>query len=209
MQEITLYHYWRSSSSWRVRWALNIKGINYKSKTVNLLKAEHKTEDFKKISPSGFVPALTIGSKTFSESMAIIEWIDENWKNNPLLPKEPLDRLAARQLYMTIASGTQPLQNLMALNYYSTEPKKKKEYAQFWINRGFSSYEKQLEETAGTYSFGESITMADLCLIPQCYNAGRFEVDLDQYPNIKRINETCLKTEACMKALPENQEGAL
>lgn len=211
-EQLKLFHYWRSSCSWRVRWALNLKKIPFDSRPVNLLKGEQSTASYAKINPSNFVPGLDIEGQTFGESMAIIEWIDEKWPNNPLLPQDPFSRLKVRQLYMTISSGTQPLQNLIAQKYFSDDVLQRKEYAQHWINRGFRTFENLLSKSGsgtGTFCYGSQVSMADLCLVPQVYNAKRFNVNLDEFPMISRIYRQCLTTDACIAASPEKQADAV
>jgi len=208
-KSITLYHYWRSSCSWRVRWALNYKNVSYVLKAVNLLKGEQAQEKYLNENPSGFVPALVYGNQSFGESMAMIEWIDEKWPENPLLPNDIEEKMIVRQMYMAIACGTQPLQNLIAQKYHSEEKSERLTYTKYWISKGLRTYETLLEKhDSRSYSFGDHLTMADLCLIPQCYNAKRFGVDLNDYPLLKKVDELCLETEACQRAAPENQEGA-
>ncbi|MEZ4741115.1 MAG: maleylacetoacetate isomerase [Bdellovibrionota bacterium] len=203
---ITLYHYWRSSCSWRVRWALQLKGIEHNLIAVDLLKNEQQQSTYLQQNPSGFVPSLIVDGKAYGESMAIIEWINEKWPHNPLLPEDPFARLLTRQLYMTIASGTQPLQNLIAQQFHSDDKDKRVEYARYWINRGLKAYETILNQhgLGGHFSLGETITMADLCLIPQCYNARRYTIDLEQFPKIKKIEQRSLATEACQRAAPDS-----
>jgi maleylacetoacetate isomerase len=208
--EPILYHYWRSSCSWRVRWALAIKGIKFKSVPVDLLKSEQMLPDYRKKNPSGFLPCLVVNGKSFAESMAIIEWIEEKWAKNPLLPSELEARMKVRQLYMTISSGTQPLQNLAPQKFFSDEKQKQQEFARHWIIKGLAVYETILAEVqSGIYSFGDTATMADLCLIPQCYNAIRYEIDLSQFPRARKIYEHCLTTDTCKAAHPDNQDGAI
>jgi len=209
LPSLTLYHYWRSSSSWRVRWALAIKGVPYKHSPIDLLHDAHKSPDFMRLNPSGFVPALLIDGKCYGESMALLEWIEETWQHRPLLPNAPLARLHVRQLCQTIVSGIQPLQNLSAQHRHSDNKEAQKEWARHWIERGLQTYEQLLyEHHPGTYSAGGDITMADLCLIPQVYNAQRFGVNLERLPLIHTIYQNCLKTSECQESAPHNQPGA-
>ena len=203
--QLTLYHYWRSSSSWRVRWALAIKNITYDSVAVNLLKKEHSENNYKQKSKMGFVPCLEIDGKAITESLAIIEWLEEKFPAKPLLPKDPWDRLKVRELAFIIAAGTQPVQNLSVQLYYSDDKEKRKEYAHHWISKGLGAYEESISEISQKYSYGDDITIADLCLIPQCYNALRFGVNLSIYPKIKEIYERCLQLKTCIEAHPDNQ----
>jgi maleylacetoacetate isomerase len=206
--QMTLYHYWRSSCSWRVRWALAIKKLPYHSVPVNLLKGEHQTPDFLKINPLGSVPAIVIGNDSFTQSLAIIEWLDEKYPSNPLLPSSGMDRLKVREMSLVIAADTQPLQNLAPQQYFSSEASRRAEYARHWIGRGLRSYEKHANRVAGSFSFGDSVTMADLCLIPQVYNALRFGTDFSEFPTIRRIYNLAITRAECIAASPGNQPGA-
>jgi len=207
--QLTLYHYWRSSCSWRVRWALAIKGVSWRSETVDLLHNGQHSPDFLAINPSGSVPALTVAGETFGESLAILEWIEETWRAKPLLPQDPLSRMRVRQLCNTIVSGIQPLQNLSPQRKHSSDPAAQASWARYWIERGLAVYEKLLHSgRPGSFSFGGHVTLADLCLVPQCYNAERYGVVLDHYPTIKRIYRACLATPECDASAPHNQPGA-
>lgn len=204
-----LYHYWRSSCSWRVRWALALKGVAYESVPVNILNGEQNAPEYLAKNPAGFLPALTVDGRTVGESLAIIEWLEERWPAPALLPKDPLDRLHVRQLALTIAAGTQPLQNPSAIKYYLEDEKARGAAARHFVSRGLKVYEQLLGRgKVGRFSFGDSVTLADLCLIPQVYNAKRFDVDLAGTPQVARIYEACLKTDACERASPPNQPGA-
>ena len=205
---IELYHYWRSSCSWRVRWALGLKQVTYSAFPVNLLKGEHLSEDFLALNPSGLVPALKVDGKDLTESLSILEWLEESFPAKPLLPSEPMGRAEVRELAYRIACGIQPVQNLRVMQYYSPDPKVRAEYARHWISKGFEALEARLSTTAGTYAYGNQLTIADLCLVPQVYNALRFQVDISQYPAISRVNENCLSGRECQLAAPHNQQGA-
>lgn len=204
--KLTLYHYWRSSCSWRVRWALELKQIACEFKHIDLLKKEHQSPEYLSMNPSGFVPCMVISDTTYGESLAIIEWLDEIYPQNPLLPNQAQSKIIVRQLAYTIASGTQPLQNLSAQKYYSDIKEEQSEYARHWISKGLTIYEKLLQQhqCSGTFSFGAQVTLADLCLIPQCYNAERFGLDIKNWPLIERIYENASSSEACLKSAPHN-----
>ena len=207
-QQFELFHYWRSSCSWRLRWALNIKNISYKSTPVNLLKGEQNEAWFKQKNPSGTVPSLVVGSKVFTESLAAIEWLDETVAHNPLLPSNPDDRARARELAYATAMSIQPIQNLKVMKHVAQDQSKRIAFAHHWISQGLEPLEKKLQPTAGTYSIGGHITIADLCLVPQVYNALRFNVDMTKFPTIMSIYNNCLKTKECESAAPHNQPGA-
>jgi len=206
---LTLYHYWRSSCSWRVRWALALKGVSYKHSPVDLLHDAHKSPDFMRLNPSGFVPALLIDGQCYGESMALLEYIEETWRHRPLLPNGPLQRLHVRQLCQTIVSGTQPLQNMSTQRRHSQNKDAQTEWARHWIERGLHTYEQLLyANPPGTFSVGGSLSLADICLVPQVYNAQRFGVNLEKVPMIQAIYNNCLKTVECQESAPHNQPGA-
>lgn len=205
---LTLYHYWRSSCSWRVRWALKHKGVPYSEVIVNLLTGEQSDPAFLAKNPGGYVPALDINGEVFGESLAILEWIEETYPANPLLPKAPRDRLRVRQMCHLIVSGIQPLQNLAVMRRVSNDPAEQIKWAHDSIKSGLVKLEQLVAPYAGTYSFGGHVTLADLCLVPQVYNAARFQVDMTPFPTISRINKACLTLPACDAAAPHNQAGA-
>jgi maleylacetoacetate isomerase len=208
--ELVLYHYWRSSCSWRVRWGLAHKGVSYVSVPVNILAGEHAGAEHKARNPAGLLPALKVKGRFFGESLAILEWLEEAYPEPPLLPKDPLDRLYVRQLSLTIAAGTQPLQNPATLKHYAEGEAERSRNARHFITKGLDVYETLLRASgkAGSYSLGEQLTMADLCLIPQVYNALRYNVDMGPLPLCKRIYDACLRLPSCERAAPQNQPGA-
>lgn len=206
---LELFHYWRSSCSWRVRWALKHKGIAYQDRPISLLKNEHNSPEYLAVNPSGFLPALrTTDGTVYGESMAILEWIEDVFPHNPLLPNSPTERARVRQICQMIIAGTQPLQNLSVMRAYSSDQVQQQAWAQHWIAVGIAKVETVLASHAGTYSVGGSLTLADLCVVPQVYNALRFNIAMDQFPTLKRINDHCLTLEACEAAAPHNQPGA-
>ena len=208
-KSMTLYHYWRSSSSWRVRWGLKIKGISYHDVPVNLLANAQKSPDYLKVNPVGFVPAIEMDGRCFGESLAILEWLEETQPTPALLPKDPLDRLHVRQLMLQIACNTQPVQNLSVMRMHSEDKPEQAKWANHWISQGLAGYEKLLQHgKPGKFSFGDSVTMADLCLIPQIYNATRFSVDVRQWPLLHGIGERALELPECKAAHPDRQPGA-
>ncbi len=206
---ITLHHYWRSSCSWRVRWALKLKGVPYATVPVNILTGEHKAPAYVAKNPAGFLPGLEINGTVYGESLAMIDWLDETYPEPALLPKDPFERMRVRQLAMIIASGTQPLQNPSVVGFYTKDAEKKRSYAAHWIANGLKTFQEvRLSGKPGLYSFGDSITTADLCLIPQIYNALRFDINMDDFKDLKAIYDRCLLLPACSAAAPHNQEGA-
>lgn len=207
MKELALYHYWRSSASWRVRWALALKQVSVKVHAVDLLSGQEKAEDYKNLNPAGYVPCLITEHGPLGESLAIIEWLDENFSTAPLLPKDSFSRARVRQLAETINSGTQPLINLDITKKLSDDKTVVAAWNQHWIRRGLGAFESLLSETrAGKKSkfcVGDTPSLADICLIPQCYSAERFGVDLKDFPLCQAINREALSTKECQASHPD------
>lgn len=203
-----LYHYWRSSCSWRVRWALALKDLPFESRPVHLLHDEQVAAAYLALNPMGQVPALVTDGVALADSVAIIEYLEEVHPSPPLLPAEPLARAHVRRLANIVASGIQPLQNLGALRLHSPEKAEQRSWSRHWIDKGLRAYEVAAAPQAGAFSFGDTVTLADLCLIPQVYNALRFKLDMAPYPLVAAIYERALATPACDAAAPHNQDGA-
>ncbi len=205
--KIKLYHYWRSSSSWRVRWAFQLKGIHCEMQTVNLLSDESESSEHRARNPMGYVPALEFleprGHQYLAESTALMEWAEEVKPEPKLLPGNPRQRARIRQLVQIINAGTQPIQNLNVQIFHSSDLQEQKKWNAHWIRNGLEAYEKLVQATSGKFSVGDGITMADLCLIPQCYNALRNDVALSDFPTVASINEAALATEACQASHPD------
>ena len=202
-QNFILHHYWRSSCSWRVRWALDLKKISFESKPVNLLKGEHKENSFKSLNQSGQVPCLQVGDQFFSESLSIIEWLDDVFPEVKLVSGTPERKRLIRELSYKISSGVQPIQNLSVMRAYSAEKSKQRIWSKQWITKGFEVYETLLQKSATRFSVGSQITLADLCLIPQVYNAKRFNVSLDSFPKIERVYHNALETKEAISSHPD------
>ncbi|XP_067627754.1 probable maleylacetoacetate isomerase 2 [Eurosta solidaginis] len=199
-----LYSFWSSSCSWRVRITLNLKNIPYEIKPINLLKSggEQHTEEYRMVNPMKVVPTLQIDGRSIIESVAIMHYLDETRPQPPLLPQDVYKRAKVREVVEIICSGIQPLQNLGILKYMGD---KKLDWAQQCINRGFSALEVILSSSAGKFCFGDELTMADCCLLPQVFNARRYKVDMSQYPIISRIETELLKVPAFADAHPNKQ----
>ncbi|XP_063354605.1 maleylacetoacetate isomerase isoform X2 [Pelmatolapia mariae] len=199
-----LHGYFRSSCSWRVRIAFALKGVEYDQLPVNLIKdgGQQLTEEYKALNPMQQVPAVEIDGITLSQSLAVIQYIDETRPEPRLLPADPKARAQVRMISDLIASGIQPLQNLYVIQKIGAE---KMQWSQHFIDRGFQALEPILKQTAGKYCVGDEISMADICLVPQVYNAERFKVDVGKYPTIKRLNEALLEIEAFQVTHPSRQ----
>lgn len=208
---MVLYNYYRSSTSYRARIALYHKQLTFEYKPVHLINlgGEQNSGDYKKLNPMSEVPTLVHGKNILAQSMVIIQYLDEVFPNNPLFPDDPFQRAQVRQLCENINCGIHPIQNLKVMQKlegdFSATEAQKKAWIQFWIKKGFQAQEGILKKTAGTFCFGDSITAADLFLIPQVFSAQRFEVPLDEFSRIIDIVRNCLELEAFKKAHPQNQ----
>jgi maleylpyruvate isomerase len=211
---LRLFHYWRSTSSWRVRFALAAKGAEAEYVAVNLLDGASESTEHLVRNPMGYVPVLEISDapagkpRYLGESLAIIEWIEEVFRVRPLLPPDPLLRARTRQLAELINAGTQPLINLGVASQHSADEAAQKSWNQHWIRKGLGAYEELVRETAGKVSVGDTLTLADLCLIPQCYSAARNEVALDPYPTIARIHAEAARHPAYQSSHPDRYKPA-
>lgn len=213
---IRLYSYWRSSASYRVRIALNLKQLKHEIIPVNLIRdgGEHRQDEFHRLNPQERVPVLIDGGRVIRQSLAIIEYIDEMYEGERLMPGTARERARARGLAQLIATDISPFANLSVLQYLEHEdgmPQVERErWARTWIERGFAALEELLADNPSTGAFceGDVPSIADCCLVPQVYNARRFEVDLTPYPTILRINDTCLEMPEFDAARPERQIDA-
>ncbi len=207
--QFKLYHYWRSSSSWRVRWALAIKGIKCELVPINLLTNESDQPDHLQRNPLGYVPVLEVLQKEknswlLTESTAILEFLEELYPQPALITGDIYQRARIRQLAQIINSDTQPLQNPNVVEKFSTDPTQKLQWNQFWIRKGLQAYETVAQTSAGKFSIGDTVTLADLFLIPQCYNALRNEISLSEFPLLERIYSHSIGTLECKKSAPES-----
>lgn len=208
-----LYSYYRSSAAYRVRIALNLKGLPYDYVSVNLLHSEQKSDNYLARNPQGLLPALELDDgEVLAQSIAILEWLEESCPSPALLPENTLLRAKVRSLVNNIACDIHPLNNLSVMNYLRTELGASDEGVHRWycnwVERGFSSIEQALDRTMGKCCFGDEPTLADICLIPQAYNASRFKVPMEGYANIRKIVEHCNTLEAFSRAAPESQPDA-
>ncbi|EPC02915.1 maleylacetoacetate isomerase [Litchfieldella anticariensis FP35 = DSM 16096] len=211
----TLYGYFRSSAAYRVRIALNIKGLAYDQAPVNLVKGEQRAEVYLARNPQGLVPMLTIDDGTqLLQSLAICEYLEERYPEPPLLPADPSDRARVRALAQLVACEIHPLNNLRVLKYLVNELQvdedTKLTWYRHWVAEGFTALETMLSREAGSGDFchGDAPTLADVCLVPQVFNAERFEFDLSACPRIRRITANCRAIEAFQRAAPGEQPDA-
>lgn len=210
-----LYSYWRSSCSWRVRIALDLKGLAYEYAPVHLVKdgGEQHGEAYRAINPLRTVPTLELTEggqvRRLSQSLAILEYLEERHPSPALLPADPYLRARARMLAETVNSGIQPLQNLAVLQRIKGEYKgDDKAWCAYWIERGLTAFQTAARETAGTYCVGNAVSFADICLVPQLYGARRFGVDLHPFELLTRIEAACASLPAFQAAHPDKQPDA-
>lgn len=199
-----LYHYWRSSCSWRVRWALEIKGLSYTPEVVNLLSADQRSDAYLAKNPMGQVPFFQDENGVgLADSMVIMEYLEEVYPTPALLPGNAAERAHIRRLCHIVASGTQPIQNLAVMRAAADTPEGQKAWNRRWIGNGLAAFESALGEGSGLYCVGDSLTLADICLIPQVYNANRVGLDMSAYPKVAAIYDRCRALDSCKRAEPE------
>lgn len=208
--------YFRSTAAYRVRIALHLKGLEHELQPINLLKdgGEHKTPEFLAKNPDGLIPTLDTQGQVLAQSIAILEYLEETYPSVALLPSNSIDRAIIRGLVQTIASDMHPLNNLRVLQFLVKEmglsEEQKLQWYHHWIAKGFTGLEKRLETTsqAGRFCFGDAPTMADVCLVPQVYNAHRFDCPMEDYPTINQINQHCMSLAAFADSAPSQQPDA-
>ncbi|HZA55416.1 MAG TPA: maleylacetoacetate isomerase [Candidatus Udaeobacter sp.] len=211
-----LYTFFRSSASYRARIALNLKGLDYEQIPIHLRRGggEQFSATYKAINPQALVPALEDQGRTVTQSLAIIEYLEERYPNPPLLPADPADRAWVRSMALIIACEVHPIQNLRVLNYLKNEHKQSDDavnnWARHWINLGLSALDQMVLRGAQPANFcaGDVPTVADICLVPQLANARRFGCDLSQFPTLLRIESHCAGLPAFANAAPEKQPDA-
>ena len=205
-----LYNYFRSSASFRVRIALELKGLGYDYVPVHLVKGEHRNADYAAVSPSLLVPTLeTDSGERLGQSMAMMEYLDETHPEPALLPRDAMGRARVRALSQLIACEIHPLNNLRVLKYLVRELKVEEEakntWYRHWVRTGLEAYERELSLLpASTYSYGDTPTMADCCLVPQIFNGRRLDTNLDGLPRTMAAFDACMKLPAFQKAQPSS-----
>jgi len=212
-----LYTYFRSSAAYRARIALNLKGVAYESVPVDLRPAAHRQPDYLARNPQGLIPAIEvieIGTAVISQSLAIIEYLEETHPQPPLLPRSPLERARVRSLALAIACDIHPLNNLRVLNYLRSplghDDAAVDAWYRHWIAEGFSGLEEEAKRASGDgrHMFGTCVTLADVCLVPQMYNARRFKCNIEPFPTLRAICANLETLPAFARAAPEAQPDA-
>ena len=206
MSEPVLYDYFRSSACYRVRIALNLKGIAYRSVPVNLLEGEQKDPDYVARNPQGFVPFLEIDGAKLNQSLAIIDYLDATRPEPALVPADPADRAHVLALALAVACDIHPLNNLRVLKRLSglgLDQEARDDWYRHWVSEGLAALEAMAAPRAGRFLFGDDPGLADICLVPQMFNARRFEVPLDAYPTLVRADAEANRLEPFAAAHPE------
>lgn len=206
-----LYGYTRSSAAYRCRIAFSLKGITPEFISIDLPKGEQKAAAFLDLNPQALVPTLDVNGQILTQSLAIIEWLDETYPDPPLLPSDPLDKAHVRAIALSIACDIHPFQNLRVLKdvktRYSQDQAGLDAWSRRWIEPGFAALETTIAHSgkAGAFCFGDTPTLADICLVPQMLSATRFKVEMSQFPTLMRIAGSCQAHPAILAAHPDRQ----
>ena len=210
MSRPVLYDYFRSSAAYRVRIALNLKGVEYEQRPVNLAEGAQKEEEFRALNPLGFVPMLDIDGHRLTQSLSIIVYLDQKYQEPRLMPADLADAAHVRSMALTVACDIHPLNNLRVLKYLRGElglsEDAKDQWYRHWVSEGLAALEEMARPHAGAFLFGDSPTIADVCLVPQLYNARRFSIPIADYPTLRRADETASAHAAFAAAHPDRQE---
>jgi maleylacetoacetate isomerase len=212
MPDITLFDYARSSACYRVRIALNLKGLAYKAVPIDLLGDAQKSDDYRARNPQGLVPMLEVDGTAISQSVAIVDYLDTLQSDPPLFPKDPADRARVLAMALGVACDIHPLNNLRVLRYLEgalgVAGEEKTGWYNHWVGEGFKALEAMAQSTAGRFLFGDSPTAADVFLVPQMFNARRFNVPIEAYPILIRVDAAASALEPFAAAHPERVGGA-
>jgi len=210
MSGTILYDYYRSSACYRVRIALNLKGIDYEKRQVNLVDGDQKSQEYRHLNPQGLVPMLEIDGHRLTQSLAIINYLDIRYPTPTLIPAAAAERAHVVAMAMTVACDIHPLNNLRVLKYLKKELNQPQEevdrWYSHWIREGLPALEAMAAPKAGKFLFGDAPTGADVCLVPQLYNARRFNVPIEDFPTLLRAEENANSIEAFAAAHPDRQE---
>jgi len=210
MARPVLYDYFRSSASYRVRIALNLKGIDYELRPVSLVQGDQQAQSYRALNPQGFVPLLEIDGHRLTQSLAICNYLNSIVPDPPFMPDDAADRAHVLALALAVACDIHPLNNLRVLKYlqgtFGIDDASKDLWYRHWIDEGLTALEEMARPKAGAFLFGDAPSIADICLVPQLYNARRFSVPLTAYPTLRRADETASAHAAFAAAHPDRQE---
>lgn len=213
-QKPLLIQFWRSSASWRVRWALALKRVPFETDLLDLMAHEQDRPEHRARSPLGTIPALVVGGRTLTESVAIVEWLEELFPEPPLFPKDPWEKARVRQVVELVNSGTQPFQSEAVRRQVSADPERQKEWTRHFNARGLAAVEELVRlvdrerGAPGRFAVGDALTAADLFVVPQLFFARRFHVDLSPFPRLLAAEAAALATPGAEAVRPETQPGA-
>jgi maleylpyruvate isomerase len=209
---LVLHSYWRSTAAYRVRIALNLKGAVYEQRTHDLRAAEHHDPAYLQLAPQGLVPALETPDGVLTQSLAILEWIEEQWPTPPLLPQDSHGRAVVRAMAALVAADIHPINNLRVLAElratYQATPAQIDHWIAHWIGAGFAALEQMLAQHAGAFAYGDTPGLADCLIVPQVYSANRFSVDLSPYPRVRAVAGAAAALEPFAAAHPAAQPDA-
>ena len=208
-----LYTYFRSSAAFRVRIALNLKGLDYQPTFVHLAKGEHRKPEYAAVNPQALVPTLEEDGRLLTQSLAILEYLEETHPQPPLLPRDPFARARARSLALLIACEIHPLNNLRTLRHLKNSLGQSEEqvngWYRHWVADGLAKLEAELQNPGtGLFCHGQTPTIADCCLVPQIFNAKRYQCELGPYPAVMRVFDACMQLDAFVRAQPDKQPDA-
>ena len=210
MKKPVLHDYFRSSASYRVRIGLNLKGVEYEQRLVNIVAGAQQNAAFQEVNPQRFVPALEIDGHRLTQSLAILDYLDATQKEPPFVPHDPAARSHVLAMALVVACDIHPLNNLRVMRYLDdvlSQPKNARDdWYRHWVAEGLAALEAMAAPTAGQWLAGDALSLADICLVPQMYNARRLETPLDAYPTLVRIDEAARAHPAFAAAHPDNQE---
>jgi maleylacetoacetate isomerase/maleylpyruvate isomerase len=210
--KLTLHSAWRSSAAYRVRIGLNLKGLAYDTAPVNLVSSQHLEPAYAALNPQRLLPTLEVDGRALTQSLAILEWLDETVPEPPLLPADAFDRALVRSMAQIVASDIHPVNNLRilrALSGLGVDEAARDIWIQRWITDGFTALEAMIARHGRGYAFGDAPGLADCCLVPQVYNAERFKTDLTPFPAIRAVAARCAEHPAFVAAHPNQQPDAI